>query len=138
MDEKPHVPMEDMEMFRTFVEVADEIWPMVKTWTVLAQDTIGVQIIRYADSVGANLVEGYSTYTTADSLNFFMIARASARETRYWIEQALVRSLITRDKAASLTEKIHRATRQLNSVISYRRSAKAAGMVKGAAEEYNV
>jgi four helix bundle protein len=39
-------------------KLADEIWKVVHGWQPLAQDTLGKQIIRSADSMGANIAEG--------------------------------------------------------------------------------
>jgi hypothetical protein len=53
-----HRPMEELAVFAWFEEVSDRVWEVVQGWRQLAQDTIGKQLIRSADSVGANLVEG--------------------------------------------------------------------------------
>lgn len=136
MDGKPHIPMEEMDMFRTFVSVCDSIWSLVVTWAPLARETVGKQLIRAADSVGANLVEGDGRYSASDSIHFLVIARASARETRYWIQRAESRSLLSSETANVLLDDIDRGTRQLNTVIQYRRKAKAEGLVKETSPEY--
>lgn len=46
---------QDLEVYRLAERLADEIWNTVKYWEPLARDTIGRQIIRSADSVGANI-----------------------------------------------------------------------------------
>jgi four helix bundle protein len=116
-----HTPIEEMELFRRYVDVANWVWKTVRAWDILARDTVGKQMIRAADSVGANLVEGDGRYMDADALHFFVIARASARETRYWIRLAQDRELIP---AAAAVEKIgivSSATQLLNRLIAYRR-----------------
>src|SRR5687768_8070777 len=90
-----HVPIEEMEVFRRYVEVADWVWDRVSQWPVLAQDTVGKQLIRACDSIGANLVEGDGRMASADGLHFMVIARASAREARYWLQRAMSRGLLT-------------------------------------------
>ena len=94
---------------------------IVTRWSPVAIDTVGKQLIRAADRVGATLVEGDGRYGRADALHFFVMARASARETRYWIERAIVRSLITAQEGQAQIEAVNTATRQLNSLIRYRR-----------------
>lgn len=76
-----HRPMEELTVFARFEEVSDRVWEVVQGWRQLAQDTIGKQLIRSADSVGANLVEGDGRYSKADALHFFVIASGSIRET---------------------------------------------------------
>src|SRR4051794_40587169 len=97
-----HMPIEQTAMFQRFVAVADQMWDMVHGWPSLAQRTVGQQLLRSADSVGANLVEGDGRYSDADALHFFTIARASARESRYWIERASHRKLISQEEAQNI------------------------------------
>jgi four helix bundle protein len=123
--ERKHVPMEQMEVFERYVEVADWVWTEVQTWAPLARDTVGKQLVRAADSIGANLVEGDCRLTDADGLHFFIIARASARETRYWIERAVKRNLISIVEGEARIEALKVATQQLNRLIAYRREHKS-------------
>jgi four helix bundle protein len=137
MSDAKHVPMEDTELFRLFVEVADWVWDVVTDWPEFARDTVGKQPVRAADSVGANLVEGDGRYTAADGLRFLIIARASARETRYWIERATKRKLLTSDDGRARVDQLKAATRQLNGLISYRRTHPPADRVREQAADYD-
>ena len=119
-----HQPIEELELFAIYESVSDWIWEIVDQWSLKAQDTIGKQIIRAADSINANLVEGDGRYTIADSIRFFVIARASARETRLWINRAAKRKLIKSAEGVRRIKDLETATRMLNKLISYRRSAK--------------
>ena len=119
-----HLPMEKIEFFLRFVGIADWAWKCVQDWSPLARDTVGKQLIRAADSVGANLVEGDGRFADADGLHFFVIARASARETRYWIQRAVERQLITEEEGAAQIAAITAATQLLNRLITYRRERK--------------
>ena len=124
-----HQPMEELTVFARFEEISDEVWKIVQEWRPLAQDTIGKQVIRSADSVGANLVEGDGRYAKADALHFFVIARGSARETRLWINRAQKRRLIDSGLAAKLLALSDDGLRMLNNLITYRRSAPASPTV---------
>ncbi|GAB4464478.1 MAG: hypothetical protein OHK0029_34520 [Armatimonadaceae bacterium] len=95
---------------------------MVLDWNALAQDTVGKQLIRAADSVGANMAEGAGRYSLPEEIRFFIIARGSARETRYWINRAKTRRLLAPEKATELYEECEIATRQLNALIARRRT----------------
>lgn len=122
MEGERHVPIEEMAFFKQFVEVADRVWRIVSRWAPLAMDTVGKQLVRAIDRVGATLVEGDGRYSEAEAVHFFTIARGSARETRYWINRAAVRNLMTPDEANEILATLTSATRQLQSVIRYRRS----------------
>jgi len=129
--------MEEMETHRIFVGICDEIWGIVLRWDPLARDTVGKQMIRAADSVGANLVEGDGRYSDADALHFFVIARASARETRYWLERAEVRDLVSPEVAERLLKQLTNATVKLNNLIRHRRDTKKADRIRDEQTEYD-
>jgi four helix bundle protein len=113
--------MEQMGLFRRYVEIADWAWRAVANWTPFARDTLGKQLVRAAYGVGANLVEGDGRRTDRDALHFFVIARASARETRYWLERAATRNLIKKDEADAQIQALVTATQLLNRLIAHRR-----------------
>jgi four helix bundle protein len=81
-----------------------------------------MQLADAADSVGANLVEGDGRYGTADGIHFFVIARASARETRLWIRRAVRRGLVSEEEGIRQVDEVTRATKLLNLLITYRRT----------------
>jgi len=49
---------QELRVYRLSERLADEIWKIVNCWDFFAKDTIGKQIVRSADSVGANIAEG--------------------------------------------------------------------------------
>jgi four helix bundle protein len=121
MEPDTHVPMEELELFRRFVSIADWAWNTVQDWAPLARDTVGEQLVRACDAVGANLVEGDGRYSDADALHFFVIARASARETRYWVQRAMVRGLVEHADGVRIISELVAAAQLLNRLITYRR-----------------
>lgn len=129
-----HLPIEDTDLFRKFEEIARAVWDLVSDWKAFAQQTVGRQLVRAIDSVGANLVEGDGRYSAADALHFFVIARGSARESQLWIRRAIDRRLIDPDTGGNLLEKLNHALRSLNSLISFRRGK--ANMVRESRKPY--
>lgn len=122
--------MEEMDFFLEFEEVADWVWDAVEGWTGRHQDTIGKQMVRACDSIGANLVEGDGRYTDPDAIHFFVIARASARETRLWINRGVKRELIDPQVGVIHVAKLTSAARRLNLFINYRRRSGKATVVR--------
>jgi four helix bundle protein len=113
--------IENFEMFEQLERLSDEIWDVVLTWHSLAQDTVGKQLIRAADSIGANLVEGDGRYSFKDKLHFCYIARGSLKETRRWLQRARVRRLLTPEQAENYINRADSGLRWLNTIISQRR-----------------
>ena len=49
---------ENLKVHQLSEKVADEIWDLVLGWNNFAKDTVGRQLVRAADSIGANIAEG--------------------------------------------------------------------------------
>lgn len=49
---------EKLRVYKLAETLSDGIWDVVRAWDYLAKDTVGKQIIRAADSIGANIAEG--------------------------------------------------------------------------------
>ena len=117
---RAHLPIEETPVFEEFASVADDVWHDVREWDSFAQDTVGKQLVRATDSIGANLVEGDGRFGGKESVQFFRIARGSARESRYWLNRAVSRGLMNTGQSEQLLSRLTSATRQLNGLITYR------------------
>ena len=138
MDSKRHQPIEELDVFQLFESVSDEVWAHVSKWSQLGKDTVGKQLIRAADSIGANLVEGDGRGSDADAVRFFIIARASAREARLWVRRSQKRGLIQNEPANSMVERLERGAKLLNMLINYRRGKSASDVVREEIALYRV
>ncbi|MEZ4634841.1 MAG: four helix bundle protein [Caldilineaceae bacterium] len=92
----------------------------------LYRETLGRQIVRSADSVGANIVEGYGRYHYGDQVRFLYIARGSLFETSYWLRRAHKRGLINGDTLERANIFLDELRRKLNLFIKDRRSRQSA------------
>ena len=61
---------ESLDVYKLSERLADAVWKVVRNWDSLSRDTVGKQLVRAADSIGANIAEGVGAgpfRTTADS-----------------------------------------------------------------------
>lgn len=49
----PTVSFEDLQVYHLAETLADEVWGIVIAWDQFARDTVGKQLVRAADSIGA-------------------------------------------------------------------------------------
>jgi len=84
----------ELDVYVLAEELADLVWNQYDDWPNKAKHTMGYQVIRAADSISANLSEGYGRYTPADRKTFYRYARGSFEETKCWLRKATRRGLI--------------------------------------------
>jgi four helix bundle protein len=115
--------LDTLRVYALAEEVADAVWEVVGEWDEFAKRTVGAQLVRAADSIGANLSEGYGRATPADNRRFIRIARGSLYETRHFLRRADKRGLIAKPDRARLKPLLKELLPVLN---AYLRSVGAA------------
>ena len=58
---------ENLRIYQLSEEISDTVWDIVFKWDNLAQDTVGKQLIRDSDSIGANIAEGTGRGSVAEN-----------------------------------------------------------------------
>ena len=48
---------EKLEVYQLSERIADHVWQVVVKWQNFPRDTVGKQLVRSADSIGANIAE---------------------------------------------------------------------------------
>jgi four helix bundle protein len=109
---------QDLRVYQLSERLADNIWEIVNGWESLPIDTVGKQMIRSADSVGANIAEGIGRGTNKENRRFIRIARGSLYETQHWLRRAYYRKLLTEEQTESLKSIIDNLAPQLNSYLN--------------------
>ena len=109
---------ENLQVYRLSEDLADLIWEVVLRWDPLAQDTVGKQLIKAADSIGANIAEGTGRGSFADNKRFAKIARGSLFEVKHWLRRAYRRKLLSKSKTTSLQKPVKELTPKLSAYIN--------------------
>jgi len=108
---------ENLRVYKLSEELADEIWKIVIRWDAFAKDTVGRQIVRSADSVGANIAEGTGRHNFQDNRRFVKIARGSLNETQHFLRRAFKRNLLSSTDVKKLKPLVDKLAPQLNSYL---------------------
>ena len=108
---------ENLRVYQLAERMADEVWNIASVWDTFAKDTIGRQLVRCADSVGANIAEGSGRGTYQDNRRFVRIARGSLYEAQHFLRRAYRRKLLTTAQVNKLKPLIENLAPQLNSYL---------------------
>ena len=108
---------ENLRVYKLAEELANEIWKIVLRWDTFARDTVGKQIVRSADSVGANIAEGTGRHSFQDNRRFVKTARGSLNETQHFLRCAFKRNLLTVADVKKIKPLVDNLAPQLNSYL---------------------
>jgi four helix bundle protein len=108
---------ENLRVYQMAEKLADVVWDVVTAWSILARDTVGKQLIRAADSIGANIAEGTGRGIFPDNRRFVRVARGSLYETRHWLRRAYKRKLLTEDQIRTLKPLVENLSPMLNAYL---------------------
>ena len=111
--------LEDLEVYRLAEIFGEEIWKAVVKWDFFAKDTVGKQMVRSADSISANIAEGYGRYHYKENRNFCFFSRGSILETKGWLEKARSRNLIDEQEFEHLLNSLQVIHHKLNAYIKF-------------------
>ena len=113
----PTVSFEDLQVYQLAEALADDVWCIVVAWDAFARDTVGKQLVKAADSIGANIAEGTGRGSYQDNRRFIRIARGSLYETRHWLRRAYKRKLLSDEQIGKLKPIIQDLSPKLNAYL---------------------
>ena len=108
---------ENLKVYRMSEDLADEIWRVVLGWNRFARDTLGGQIVRAADSIGANIAEGSGRGSFKDNRRFIRIARGSLKETQHFLRRAYKRNLLNEKQVKKIKPLVDNLAPMLNAYL---------------------
>ena len=108
---------EDLRVFKLAEKLCDDIWGIAISWKYFEKNTVGIQLVKAADSIGANIAEGAGRGTPKDNKRFVRISRGSLNETKYWLRRACRRNLISKEQDAYFRQIIEDLGPQLNAYL---------------------
>jgi four helix bundle protein len=109
---------QDLVVYQLAEELEDAVWEIVLKWGILERDTIGKQLIRAVDSIGANIAEGCGRGSSNDNRRFVRIARGSLLESQHWLRRAFCRKLLTTEQTTALHATIENLSPKLNAYLN--------------------
>jgi four helix bundle protein len=110
--------LEDLQVYLISMKLADEVHDLVMEWDNFHKFSTGTQLVDAADSVSANISEGYGRFHYKDHKNFLYFSRGSLSETKTWLTKAFSRKLISEDIFSDLIHRYNSLGVKLNNYIN--------------------
>ena len=108
---------ETLQIYKLSEKLSDQLWKIVVGLDGLARDTVGKQLVRACDSIGANIAEGSGRGTDPEIRCFLRIARGSLYETQHWLRRAYRRRLLSEKQVSELLPLVKELTPKLNAYL---------------------
>lgn len=121
MDKTYYVKLNDVPPYKRAFHLSNYVWDIVMKWDWFAQKTIGAQFVDAADSISANLAEGFGRYHKKDKIRFYHFSRGSTKECFDWNEKAKVRKLISDQEYKHIFKELDSLPVEINTLIKFTR-----------------
>ncbi|WP_170172693.1 four helix bundle protein [Hymenobacter rigui] len=115
-------PLEERRLYVRAELVADGIWELIAGWPEFTRDTVGKQLVRAADSIGANIAEGGGRFHPGEVRQFLYYARGSLCETKFFLRRAAKRMLINESRFLALDSELEQLAKEINATINYQKT----------------
>jgi four helix bundle protein len=119
MDNRRFLDIDDVTAYEIAFELSNYVWDVVINWDWFAKKTIGVQFVTSADSISANIAEGYGRFHKKDKIKFYHYSRGSAIEALDWTIKAYGRKLLSADQFQYISQGLQKLPKEINNLIKY-------------------
>ena len=109
--------LENLEIYNLSREISRDLWKIYNMLDWQDKKLIGNQCISAADSIGANIAEGFGRFHYLDKNRFNYNSRGSLLETIHWVEILEERSKVTSTESKSIVDKLKRLHFKINNYI---------------------
>lgn len=112
-----YVELKDLVPYKLAVQLGRECWKIYERLGWQDRKIIGDQFITAADSIGANIAEGYGRFHYLDRIKFYYNSRGSLLESKHWVLVLKERSKINEEEYNNLVNNLDDIHKKLNIYI---------------------
>ncbi|MCB0598946.1 MAG: four helix bundle protein [Lewinellaceae bacterium] len=117
--EKKYLRLKDIDAYITAFNLSNYIWDVVMEWDKFPRWTVGKQLVESADSIAANLAEGWGRFYKKEKIQFYRYSNGSREECQNWIKKAIIRKLIQPAQASFIEQELAKLPKEINQLIQY-------------------
>ena len=120
--DKKYITLDNVSSYKKSFDLSNEIWFIAVEWDYFSKDTVGKQLVRAADSVSANIAEGFGRYSKKDKIKFYRISIGSLEESCDWVNKAFVRELLTEQQKNAFLNSFINLKKEIYQLINFTQS----------------
>jgi four helix bundle protein len=128
--------LEELDVYQMAMDIGEKVWSIVSNWDYFDRDTVGKQLVKAADSMAANLSEGFGRFYYKENKQFGYYSRGSLYETKTWLKKAHNRKLVDETEFDSLRRSLESLAVRLNNYL--RSIGTGAASVREESLEYEI
>jgi len=117
--EKNFLTLDKIAAYTTSFKLSNYIWKIVANWEKFDKWAVGQQLVRSADSISANIAEGFGRYHKKDKIKFYRYSFGSMEETKDWIRKCIIRALISEEQKKYIITELEKLPKEINHLIKY-------------------
>lgn len=114
-----YLRLNDIEAYRASFALSNFIWDKIINWNIFEKRTVGEQFVRSADSISANIAEGFGRYGKKDKICFYRYSFGSLKETLDWNEKSYKRKLLSQNDYEHILRELQNLPLMINSLIKF-------------------
>jgi len=118
MPEK-YLMLNDIDAYKIAFRLSNFIWDIVIRWGHFERRTVGAQFVEAADSISANIAEGFGRYFKKDKIRFYHYSAGSTKECFDWNQKAWVRKLLSEAEYKFIFTELQKLPEAVNRLIKY-------------------
>lgn len=112
--EKKYLKLNDVRAYKIAFNLSNYVWDVVMKWDWFAKKHVGGQYVEAADSISANLAEGFGRYNKKDKIKFYRYSFGSVKECFDWNEKSKVRKLLSEEEYNHIFEELQKLPEAIN------------------------
>ncbi len=114
-----YLTLNDIDCYKRALQLSNYVWTIVLSWDWFAKKTVGAQFVSAADSISANIAEGFGRYKRQDKIHFYRISFGSMMESLDWNQKAKIRNLVTNEQYTHILKELKKLPLEINQLVKF-------------------
>lgn len=114
-----YLQFNDIDCYKRAFNLSNYIWSIVFEWKFFEKENVGIQLVRSADSISANLAEGFGRFNKKDKIKFYYYSLGSVKEDLDWNEKSKIRELFNNKQHQYILSELQKLPKEIYQLIRY-------------------